>query len=149
MANGLEDLRRALEREGSLVERGRVAAELIRSARGYRWVGVYRVEPPRIVALAWTGGVAPSHTSFPITKGLCGAAVSARTTQVAGDVARDPHGLETFASTRSEIVVPVRCGDAVVGLLDVESDRANAFADGDRTFLEGAAGVLAERWGDG
>jgi GAF domain-containing protein len=64
---------------------------------------------------------------------------------IVGDVSKDPRYLEAFATTRSEIVVPVL--DAVTGrtraLIDVESDRLEAFGDSDRALLERAAAEIS------
>jgi len=147
VAKHLEALRRTLEDPpATLADRARRAADRIREQRQYRWVGIYRVAPPRISAVAWTGTAAPAHPTFPVTQGLCGEAVQAGRTVLVGDVTRDPHYLTTFGSTRSEIVVPVRRDGVVVGLIDVESERLNAFDDSDRAFLEGTAAILAEYW---
>ena len=44
------------------------------------------------------------------------------------DVHKDPRYLPTFGSTQSEIVVPVITeSEKVVGLIDVESEKLNAF----------------------
>ena len=60
------------------------------------------------------------------------------------DVHKDPRYLPTFGSTQSEIVVPIitEAGKAV-GLIDVESDKLNAFTENDRDFLEHAAYLIA------
>lgn len=62
---------------------------------------------------------------------------------VVADVTKDPRYLTTFGSTRSEMIVPVmdERGE-VIGLIDVESDRQDAFGDEDRRFLEGCAPQL-------
>lgn len=66
-------------------------------------------------------------------------------TVVVGDVSKDPRYLTAFGSTRSVIIVPVldRTGRKVVGTIDVESDRVDAFSEEDRTTLERCAAVVA------
>jgi L-methionine (R)-S-oxide reductase len=129
--------------EGSGPETARRVAETIRSAGGYRWVGIYEVTADEIAALGWTGTEAPAFPRFPVTQGLCGAAVRSGAPVVVGDVRSDPRYLTTFGSTRSEIVVPVKDEKGeVVGLVDVESERPNAFGDDDRRFLESCADAL-------
>jgi putative methionine-R-sulfoxide reductase with GAF domain len=133
---------------GERSEKSERAAEIIRGARGYRWVGVYEVGEEEITALGWSGVGQPAHSSFPVTQGLCGSAARTGRTVVVGDVRRDPRYLATFGSTLSEIVVPVRpSGGALLGgLIDVESDRLHAFSSDDQAFLERCAGALARLW---
>ena len=125
----------------------REMAETIRSARGYRWVGIYEVTDQEIAALAWTGTQPPAHPRFPLTQGLCGAAAASRAPVVVGDVRSDRHYLTTFGTTLSEIIVPVvNAAGQVVALIDVESDRLNAFQEEDRRFLEEWSGrILGNR----
>jgi L-methionine (R)-S-oxide reductase len=123
----------------------RVAA-VIRRFGGYRWVGIYDVGSDEISVAGWDGPAPPAHPRFARTEGLCGAAVAARTAVVVGDVGSDPRYLTTHASSRSEIVVPVCVGTGVVGLVDVESERADAFGEDDRLLLERCAAAIAPLW---
>ena len=59
-----------------------------------------------------------------------------------GNVAADTRYLTTFGSTRSEAIIPVLKNGAVVGTVDVESERLNAFADADVKFLKQCAQLL-------
>ncbi|HEV3480401.1 MAG TPA: GAF domain-containing protein [Gaiellaceae bacterium] len=125
----------------------RVAAA-IRRFGGYRWVGVYDVGPDEIAVIGWDGPGAPAYPRFPRSHGLCGAAVAAGEPVIVGDVASDARYLTTHTTTRSEIVVPVFAGGAAVGLIDVESDRPDAFAEGDKQLLERCAAVIVPLWRD-
>jgi L-methionine (R)-S-oxide reductase len=122
------------------------AAEAIRRVGGYRWVGIYDVDNDEIRIAAWTGPELPAHPRFPASEGLCGAAAASRETVVVGDVRHDPRYLTTFGTTRSEIVVPVISDGRVVGLVDVESDRVDAFGTADQKRLERAAAVIEPLW---
>jgi hypothetical protein len=51
----LDRLRELAAAAGDRATRAREAAECIRAARGYRWVGLYDVTPSLIAAIAWTG----------------------------------------------------------------------------------------------
>ena len=119
-------------------------AEMIRAARDYRWVAIYKIVKEEFVILAGTGNEPPTYPRFPITQGLCGAALESGKSIVVGDVHKDPRYLPTFHTTRSEIIVPMRNEHRhVLGMIDAESDKVNAFGDEDRQFLERAAGLIA------
>jgi GAF domain-containing protein len=125
-------------------KRMREVAEMIRVAREYRWVGIYKVTRKEFVILAGTGDEPPAYPRFPITQGLCGAALESGKPVVVGDVRKDSRYLPTFHSTRSEIIVPMTNGHRhIIGMLDAESEEVNAFGDEDRQFLERAAGLIA------
>jgi L-methionine (R)-S-oxide reductase len=119
-------------------------AEMIRVARDYRFIAVYKIVKGEFVILAGTGNEPPAYPRFPITQGLCGAALESGKAIVVGDVQKDKRYLPTFHTTRSEIIVPMKNEHKhVVGMLDAESDKVNAFGDEDRQFLERAAGLIA------
>jgi GAF domain-containing protein len=125
-------------------KRMREVAEMIRVAREYRWVGIYKVTRKEFVILAGTGDEPPAYPRFPITQGLCGAALESGKPVVVGDVRKDSRYLPTFHSTRSEIIVPMTNGHRhIIGMLDAESEEVNAFGDEDRQFLGRAAGLIA------
>lgn len=65
-----------------------------------------------------------------------------------GDVARDTHYLTAFGTTRSEIIVPVfdAMRNTVLGTIDVESERLQAFSDEDQVFLEDCAEIIRSLW---
>jgi GAF domain-containing protein len=77
---------------------------------------------------------------------LCGAAVTVGETVIVDDVTTDPRYLTTFGSTRSEMVVPVMADGAVLGLIDVESERPAAFSVADRALLERFAAAIVPFW---
>lgn len=112
----------------------------------YNWVGIYWVEGDHLVLKAWSGKQATEHVRIPIDRGICGAAVRENQTVIVDDVAADPRYLSCFISTRSEIVVPVRCGENVIGEIDIDGDQARAFDDHDRVFLENIAEAIGDQW---
>ena len=129
---------------GCTPKRMKQIAEMIREARNYRWVGVYKIVKKDFVILAGTGSEPPAYPRFPITQGLCGAALESGKPVIVGDVHHDPRYLPTFHTTRSEIIVPmVNDHRHILGMLDAESERLNAFGEEDRQFLERAGGLIA------
>jgi len=148
----LGDLRTILRADPGRPNAAKRIADWIAGVRRYRWVGLYEVTPTEIGMVACTGSAPPAFPRFPVSRGLCGAAVAARSVVNVGNVQEDPRWLTTFGTTRSEIIVPVlSVGARVVGLIDVESDQPNAFRDEDERFLAQCAAELRQLFvaGDG
>ena len=119
-------------------------AEMIRAACDYRWVGIYKITRGDFVIMGKTGKCPPTYPRFPITQGLAASALESKKSIMVADVHKDPRYLPTFGSTQSEIVVPVITeAGKVVGLIDVESEKLDAFTEADRDFLEHAAFMIA------
>jgi len=139
------DLRRELAAAGDATDAiTRLVSLLAARIPDYTWVGVYRLEDGELVLGPYVGRPSP-HTRIPLGRGICGAAATERRTIVVDDVKSDERYLACSLETQSEIVVPVmRAGD-VLGEIDVDSDRPAAFGERDRTLLEAAAAILAEK----
>ena len=146
MSDHYTDLREILHGGLSRVARARALAEALRQAGGYHWVGLYDVTATHIRAIAWTGAVAPAFPTFPRSQGLNGAAVASGRALVVQDVAKDPRWLTTFGNSKAEAIFPVTVDGAIVGTIDVESDRVEAFTSYDEEYLRGAAMVLQPLW---
>lgn len=101
-----------------------------------------------VTHIVWSGPGAPEYPTFPITKGLTGAAISSRKTVNVGDVLADPRYLTAFGTTRSEIIVPVfdSSRENIVGTIDVESNEPNAFSEDVQALLEDCAAVIRPLW---
>jgi GAF domain-containing protein len=137
-----------LKSNNSRGEKARLIADKIRLSRGYPWAGVYDVKENEIKFIACAGRSEPLIPSFPIDKGLNGRAVMQRKTVIVNDIDKDEDYLLTFTNTKSEIVVPVfdRTGKQIVGTIDVEGEKTNAFSDDDVKFLEECARKISELW---
>lgn len=90
---------------------------LIRLAR----VGEYNIQPDTPLTLDGPG--------------LVPLAVRSGKTVYAPDVTRDPHYLCSEARTRSELVIPLRTASGIIGVLDLQSDKVNAFSERDQRIL--------------
>jgi putative methionine-R-sulfoxide reductase with GAF domain len=113
----------------------------------YRWVGIYDVGAELVSIVGWSGPSAPEYPTFPVTKGLTGAAIQGKQAVIAGDVRNDPRYLKTFDGTLSEIIVPVLSPEGrVIGTVDVESDKANAFSASDREMIDQCAQAALLLW---
>ena len=110
----------------------------------YSWVGIYIVQGNDLVIGSWKGPQATEHTKIPIGQGICGAAAASGKTEVISDVHADNRYLSCFISTKSEIVVPIKKDRKIVGEIDIDSDKKDAFSNEDSVFLEKIADMLSE-----
>ena len=112
-------------------------AALVHHAFGHLWTGFYRVVVPR--QLLRIGPYQGSLGCLDITfgQGVCGTAAAEMKTVVVADVDKYPGHITCDARSRSEIVVPVldQRGD-LIAVLDVDSDRLDAFNAEDQQGLE-------------
>lgn len=111
----------------------------------YDWVGIYwlDVAANELVLGPWMGAEATEHTRIPVGVGICGAAAASGQTQIVDDVSADPRYLACFASTRSEIVVPIFAEGHVIGEIDIDGSDIAAYDETDAHFLEEVAALLA------
>lgn len=114
-----------------------VACELHHADARFDWTGFYRVVAPSLLKIGpYQGG--HGCLVIPFARGVCGAAARTRQTQLVPDVDAFPGHIACSSSTRSEIVVPVLGrGGRLIGVLDIDSNRPDAFTDQDRRALEG------------
>ena len=119
-----------------------------RTVSGYRWIGVYDVDhqSKEVRNITFSGRGAPVFPVFPLDKGLTASAIATKRTVNVGDTTSDPRYLTAFASTLSELIIPILDNDAVIGTLDVESEKRNAFTKEEQLFLEKATRVIRPLW---
>ena len=140
----LEAVERVLDRGGDADDVLRQVVEVLHDrCAHYSWVGIYLVEGDDLVLGPWKGPQATEHVRIPVGQGICGAAAASGRTEIVDDVNADPRYLACFASTRSEIVVPIVYEGRVVGEIDIDSDEPAAFTEDDRIFLERVATLIS------
>jgi GAF domain-containing protein len=148
--NATNDLPAELRRVVGVISdrraQAQAASELICRLGGYRWAGIYDVEAEEIAVIAWSGPQPPTFPRFPRTKGLNGAAVALGQPVIAQDVSADARHLATIEGTRAEMIMPVLLAGRVVGTIDVESAKANAFGERDKRLLSECAEALRQLW---
>jgi GAF domain-containing protein len=74
---------------------------------------------------------------------VCGAAATSGKTEVVDDVSQDTRYLSCFVTTRSEIVVPIKRDQRILGEIDIDSEEPAAFDANDVVFLEKVADMLS------
>jgi len=89
-------------------------------------------------------GFSPATEEFrlPLDGSICGLVFRTGEPVLVEDVRENPHYFEGAPEARSELTVPVRVGGRVIGVLNVESRRSNAFDEEDLAFYTTIAGQL-------
>ncbi len=121
-----------------------VACELHHADERFDWTGFYRVTGPEMLRIGpYQGG--HGCLVIPFSRGVCGAAARSGEVQIVDDVDAFPGHIVCSTSTRSEIVLPVRDSRGqLLGVLDIDSDRAAAF---DAVDAEGLGAILGDVFG--
>jgi GAF domain-containing protein len=107
----------------------------------FLWTGFYLLREGELAVGPYQGPVAcltlAAHT------GVCWAGIDGGETVVVADVHSFPGHIACDARSQSEIVVPLRDGSgAVVGVLDIDSERPAHFGEVDREALERIVGLI-------
>jgi GAF domain-containing protein len=102
----------------------------------YNWIGVYLIKDNYLILGPWRGKQSTEHKKIPIGEGICGSAAKTGMIELINNVKKDNRYLACFISTKSEIVVPIKRNDIVIGEIDIDSDKKDAFNDKDCKFLE-------------
>lgn len=131
-----------LEGETDLIARLANTCAALREAFGFFWVGFYLVKNDELVLGPFQGSVACMRIKK--GRGVCGTAWVERRTLVVPDVDQFPGHIACSSLSRSEIVVPIIVENEVKGVLDIDSDRLNAFDDIDRENLEKVVQLLKD-----
>ncbi len=129
--------------------------EVIQKAFGYYHVQVYVIEEGTDRAVFRAASHPETHTTWlqsrryvPIgTEGMIGWVAAHGETLVAPDVSIDPLYVpddpRLLPHTRSEAAIPLRLENRVLGVLDIQSDRLNAFGPDDLVVLHALADAVA------
>ena len=104
------------------------------------WTGFYRVVDGELVLGPFQGPMA--CTRIRKGRGVCGTAWAKAETQLVPDVDKFPGHIACSSASRSEIVVPIIREGEVVAVLDIDSDKLDAFDETDRRYLEQIAALL-------
>ncbi len=113
-----------------------IACEIHHADDRFDWTGFYRVTEPGILKIGpYQGG--HGCLVIPFERGVCGAAARSGEIQLVPDVDAFPGHIACASTARSELVIPVRnrTGE-VIGVLDIDSNRPDAFTQEDSAALD-------------
>ncbi len=131
-------------------ELSQVAVTHLSQSLNYLSVSLYAVDhiAQEVVLEAVVGPnsqyLTPGEYRQKLGKGLIGRAAQTGERQMVNDTLNDPNFVVCSRfDIRSELVIPLRAGDVIVGVLNVDSGKENAFGDSDVSILTIAADQLA------
>ena len=119
-----------------------VSALIFDAMDDLNWAGFYLLEGETLVLGPFQGK--PACIEIPVSRGVCGAAVREDRSQLVPDVHAFAGHIACDSASRSELVVPLRKGGAVIGVLDLDSPSPARFTEADRTGMERLARVLEQ-----
>ena len=104
------------------------------------WAGFYKMVDGALVLYPFQGK--PACIRIEVGKGVCGTAVAEDKTQLVPDVHQFPGHIACDCASNSEIVVPIRVGGSIWGVLDIDSPEFGRFTEEDKAGLENFVKVL-------
>ena len=124
----------------------RTVKDVAASDDRFDWVGVYLVNPEEnVIWLHNYVGKPTTQSKIPIGEGICGTAVAQGENTNVPDVSAVDHYIMSDRKIKSEMVVLIRGGDEIYGLIDVDSRTEEAFTDEDDAAIQSLADKLAEQ----
>ena len=120
------------------------AALIWHTVADLNWAGFYLLRRPDELVLGPFQGK-PACVRIAVGKGVCGTAVARNATVRVEDVHAFPGHIACDEASRSELVVPLRSGNRVVGVLDLDSPRVGRFTQEDQAGFERLVAVLASQ----
>ena len=106
------------------------------------WVGFYFFDGHELVVGPFQGQ--PACVRIALGRGVCGRAAETRATQRVDDVDAFPGHIPCDAASRSELVVPLYLGDALIGVFDIDSPLPARFDAEDQAGLEAIAAAYLD-----
>ena len=104
------------------------------------WAGFYLMEDGALVLGPFQGKTACIR--IPVGKGVCGTAVAENASQLVPDVHAFPGHIACDSASESEVVIPIRNGGEIYGVLDIDSPVKGRFTEEDLAGLTRFVQVL-------
>lgn len=121
-------------------------ANILKNFLGYQHASVSWIKGNEI-ELAYAEGYIPKKGfKIKIGEGITGTAVKERTTILVGDVKKHKNYIPGLLGARSELATPIIVEEKVVGVINIEDRRKNAFTEEDQRLLEAFAKMVAVAW---
>lgn len=99
------------------------------------WCGFYLLnEQKELIVGPYQGPVACQKLKT--NTGVCWAGINEKKTIIVPDVGKFPGHIACDSRSKSEIVVPLKINNKIIGVLDIDSKDINTFDDIDAKYLE-------------
>ena len=125
----------------SVANAANAAAAIYHALPELNWAGFYFLRDNELVLGPFQGQ--PACVRIALGEGVCGTAAAERRSVLVPDVEAFPGHIACDAASRSELVVPLLIGDALLGVLDLDSPVLARFDEADRAGCELLARVIA------
>ena len=141
----VEQARRLLAGDNDPFERFVAVAGAIAEATGSDRAWIIRLEGEWLRTAGGVGMVLadPRHQPLHISKGIVGRVAREAQPRCIDDVIGDPDYYAATALTRAELAVPIRRDGQVVGVINCEANRINAFGEDEQRMIEAVATIVA------
>jgi phosphoserine phosphatase RsbU/P len=108
---------------------------------------VFLIDPEQgRISSIYTVGYDPAQDDrlqLKIGQGLIGHVATTGVGVIVDDVSKDPHYINANSTTRSEIVVPIKIGDRMLGVINLESDELKMYGQRDMDLIQAFASQAA------
>ncbi len=111
----------------------------------YNWFGFYLVDNKEkdSLVLGPYVGEPTEHVKIAFGQGICGQAAEKKDTIIVDDVSAEKNYLSCSLKVKSELVVPIKRDNLILGEIDIDSHFLNAFSELDKIFIEKLAGLVS------
>lgn len=116
-------------------------AAILKELFSWWWVGFYMVKGNELLLGPFQGPVACTRIAY--GKGVCGTSWEKKETTLVPNVEDFQGHIACSSASKSEIVVPVIVNNAVIAVLDVDSEHLSFFDNTDKEWLEKICKVIA------
>jgi len=125
----------------------RHTVEALQRSLGFEYIGLFLVNDEgdyaHLFATSSLQAEYERHRFIKVGDGIVGWSIAQGLLINVPDVLQDPRHVPGITSTRSELCVPLRVGERVIGAIDLQSPRFNAFTSSDERLLMTIAGQWA------
>ena len=116
------------------------ASAIYHALPNLNWTGFYFLRDSELVLGPFQGR--PACVRIPLGRGVCGTAAAQRRSVLVPDVEAFPGHIACDMASRSELVVPLIAGEALLGVLDLDSPLVGRFDAADQAGCEMLARVV-------